>query len=185
MGGKMLRNSIRAFALACVCGIAGLAAANTAVAQTEGQNKPAAAAAPAPAAAPAAVKNDYSNGDTWICRPGRQDSCTIDLTTTIVSANGGLTLERYAPNPKAAIDCFYVYPTISAQPTPNSDMTLGLAEKGVVRSQFARFGSQCRLYAPLYRQVTLTALREALIGVPPAPAVVDRERAVPSNGLVD
>src|ERR1700674_999323 len=104
MGGQMLRNSITAFALAWVCGIAGLAAAHTAVAQTEGQNKPAAAGAPAPAAAPAAVKNDYSNGDTWICRPGRQDSCTIDLTTTIISADGRLTLERYVPNSKPPID---------------------------------------------------------------------------------
>jgi pimeloyl-ACP methyl ester carboxylesterase len=134
---------------------------------------------------PMSAKNDYSNGDTWICRPGRQDSCTVDLTTTIVEADGRLSLERYVPNPKAPIDCFYVYPTISAQPTPNSDMTLGPAEKGVVRNQFARFGSRCRMYAPLYRQVTLTALRAALIGIPPAPEVIDRERAVAYNDVVD
>jgi len=152
-------------------------------AQSQDQSKPASAATPSPPPMPA--KNDYSNRDTWICRPGRRDSCTVDLTTTIVSADGKLTLERYAPHPKAAIDCFYVYPTISAQPTPNSDMTLGLAEKGVVRSQFARFGSQCRLYAPLYRQVTLTALRAALIGAPPTPEAIDRERAVAYNDVVD
>jgi len=143
--------------------------------------------AKSPTSAPASIpaKIDYSNPDAWICRPGRQDSCTVDLTTTIVEANGRLSLERYVHRPKAPIDCFYVYPTISAQPTPNSDMTLGLAEKGVVRSQFARFGSQCRLYAPLYRQVTLTALRTALIGVPPTPEAIDRERAVAYNDVVD
>src|SRR5271163_112114 len=125
MGGKMLRKSIAAFALGCVCGIAGLAAAHSAAAQTEGQNKPAAAAA-----APAAVKNDYSNGDTWICRPGRQDSCTIDLTTTVISADGKLTREAFTANPNAPIDCFYIYPTVSPEPTANADMTLGPAEKG-------------------------------------------------------
>ena len=29
--------------------------------------------------------------------------------------------------------------------------------------QFARFGSQCRPYAPIYRQVTLTALRARMV----------------------
>ena len=36
----------------------------------------------------------------------------------------------------------------------------------MVRTQFARFGSVCRLYAPLYRQVTLTALRDRMAGKP-------------------
>jgi hypothetical protein len=175
--------TFRALPLIGVCSIAVFSGV-PANAQSQDQSKPASAATPSLPPMPA--KNDYSNRDTWICRPGRRDSCTVDLTTTIVSADGKLTLERYAaPNPKAAIDCFYVYPTISAQPTPNSDMTLGLAEKGVVRSQFARFGSQCRLYAPLYRQVTLTALRTALIGVPPTPEAIDRERAVAYNDVVD
>jgi hypothetical protein len=34
----------------------------------------------------------------------------------------------------------------------------------VVRQQFARFGSACRQYAPLYRQVTLAGLRVAIAG---------------------
>ena len=81
-----------------------------------------------------------------------------------MAANGKLTRESWAENPKAAIDCFYVYPTVSNDPTPNSDMVPGPEEKNVVRSQFARFGSQCRLFAPMYRQVTLTALRAVLAG---------------------
>ena len=173
----------RASRLICAFAIALSSGAVTAIAQSPEQLQSASGATSSSASMPA--KNDYSKADAWICRPGRQDSCTVDLTTTIVEANGRLSLERYIPRPKAPIDCFYVYPTISAQPTPNSDMTLGPAEKGVVRTQFARFGSQCRLYAPLYRQVTLTALREALIGVPPAPEVVDRERAVAYNDVVD
>jgi hypothetical protein len=83
-----------------------------------------------------------------------------------VEANGKLTRETWAANPKAPIDCFYVYPTVSNDTTPNSDMVAGPEELNVVRVQFARFGSQCRVYAPLYRQVTLTALRSFLAGRP-------------------
>jgi hypothetical protein len=57
--------------------------------------------------------------------------------------------------------------------TPNSDLNPGPEEDSVVRAQFARFGSQCRLFAPIYRQVTLTALRANLAGMPNAE--VDRE----------
>ncbi len=67
-------------------------------------------------------------------------------------------------DPKAPIDCFYVYPTVSTDPTPFSDMTADPAEVNVVRQQFARFGSVCRQYAPLYRQVTLAGLRTAIAG---------------------
>lgn len=113
---------------------------------------------------PAQPRNDYSKPETWLCRPGRQDPCTVDLTTTIVAADGKLSRENFTPDPKAPIDCFYVYPTVSLDPGGNSDMNAGPEENNVVRSQLARFGSQCRLYAPLYRQVTLTALRAGIAG---------------------
>lgn len=114
----------------------------------------------------AQTKNDYGDPKTWLCRAGRQDACTVDLTTTIVAADGKLTREEWKANPNAPIDCFYVYPTVSRDPGGNSDMIAGPEEKGVVRSQLARFGSQCRIYAPLYRQATLTALRAATAGKP-------------------
>jgi hypothetical protein len=135
----------------------GLCLTQTATAQSQNQ--------PAPAAA---GKNDYSDGKTWLCRPGRQDACAVDLSTTVVAADGKLTIEKWSSNPKAAIDCFYVYPTVSNDPTPNSDMNAGPEELGVIKAQFARFGSECRTFAPLYRQVTLTALRAGLAGKPMA-----------------
>src|SRR5262249_21026033 len=64
----------------------------------------------------------------------------------------------------APIDCFYVYPTVSLEPTPNSDLSITPAERNVIAIQFARFTSQCRPYAPMYRQVTLAALRASLAG---------------------
>jgi|SRR5271156_867961 hypothetical protein len=120
---------------------------------------------PAKLPAPPA-KNDYNNGDKWLCRPGRQDACAVDLSATVISASGKLTLEPWAADPNAAIDCFYVYPTVSNDPGGNSDMIPGPEEKGVVRAQFARFASRCRVYAPLYRQITVTALRAAIRGTP-------------------
>jgi hypothetical protein len=88
----------------------------------------------------------------------------VDLTTTVIGADGKLTKEPFQGNPNAPIDCFYVYPTVSNDETPNSDMNAGPEEHAVVRAQFARFGSECKLYAPLYRQVTLKTLRAAMAG---------------------
>ena len=120
---------------------------------------------PAFAQTPAAEKNDYSKAENWLCRPGKaNDACGVDLSTTIVAPDGKMTRETYTANPKAPIDCFYVYPTVSTDPGPNSDMSIDPAEQNVVRQQFARFGSQCRQFAPMYRQVTLAGLRTAMSG---------------------
>jgi hypothetical protein len=129
-----------------------------------------AAQTPAPAAQPAAdIKpNDYSSSKAWLCRPEKpateQNACDVDESATVVAANGTLTKEMWKANPNAPIDCFYVYPTVSTDPTDNSDMNPDPAEINVVRQQFARFGSVCRLYAPMYRQVTLAGLRKVLAG---------------------
>jgi hypothetical protein len=109
---------------------------------------------------------DYSNPDTWLCRPGRQDACTVPLDATIIAADGTMTHESYRATKNPPIDCFYVYPTVSVQPTPNSDLAITAAERNVVRAQFARFGAVCRQFAPMYRQVTLTALIANLSGKP-------------------
>jgi hypothetical protein len=113
-----------------------------------------------------AAKNDYSKTDTWLCRPGGQDACAVDLTTTVIGEDGRFTSEKFTRAANPPIDCFYVYPTVSLDPGGNSDMTAGNEERNVIRSQFARFGSQCRTFAPLYRQFTLTALRANTAGKP-------------------
>ena len=123
----------------------------------------------AAAQTPAAPANDYSKPETWLCLPGRaSDACTVDLSATVVEKDGKsdkITLTA-TPAP-AAIDCFYVYPTVSTDPTPNSDMTIDDAERRVVAVQFARFRTVCRPFAPMYRQVTLSALRQYMTGQNP------------------
>jgi len=73
-----------------------------------------------------------------------------------------------------------VYPTISLDAGGNSDMTIGTEERAVIRAQFARFAAACRTFAPLYRQVTLTALRAATAGTPMA-----SDRALAYNDVAD
>jgi hypothetical protein len=120
----------------------------------------------APAAQPA--PNDYTDPANWLCRPGRADACAADQTATVVNADGSESKEVWSADPNAPIDCFYVYPTVSTEPTPNSDMIPGPGEKGVVVHQVARLASKCRIYAPMYRQVTLAALRAYMAGKPVA-----------------
>lgn len=107
---------------------------------------------------------DYSDADNWLCRPDNPRACLVDLDTTIVHADGRLALETYTRQGDPVVDCFYVYPTVSQDRTANSDMEAGPEEMSVIRSQFARMGSVCRQFAPLYRQVTLTALRAGMSG---------------------
>lgn len=114
------------------------------------------------AAAAFAQPNDYSDGKSWLCRPGRHDACDIDLTTTVIHPDASMTRETSKPDPNASIDCFYVYPTVSTDPGVNSDMMPDPAELNVIRQQFARFASVCRPYAPMYRQITLAGLRRML-----------------------
>ena len=131
---------------------------------------PSPASSPAPIAtttsAPVYAPPDYGAPGAWLCLPGRADACAIDQTATIVAADGTLTRETFHTDPAAPIDCFYVYPTVSTDPTPNSDMTADPAETYVVAQQFARLGAKCRTFAPLYRQVTLAALRALMTGQP-------------------
>src|SRR5262245_26960357 len=77
--------------------------------------------------------NDYSRGESWLCRPDRLGACDVDLSTTIIAENGALTRETWKPDADAPVDCFYVYPTVSTDPTPNSDMTADPAELNVIR----------------------------------------------------
>ena len=124
-----------------------------------------AARAQSPASLP---PNDYADKADWLCWPGADDACRIDLTTTVIAADGSTKVERFAPDPHPPIDCFYVYPTVSNDPGVLSTMKVEAEETRVVAQQFARFGKSCRLYAPMYRQFTLTALRAAMAGGAPA-----------------
>ena len=113
---------------------------------------------------PAYEAPDYDEASNWLCRPGREDACAIDLDTTVVAADGTMTVEPHVAAEDPGYDCFYVYPTVSTDMTANSDLVADPAEHRVIAAQFARFNSVCRPFAPMYRQVTLAALRSMMTG---------------------
>ncbi|RAK62763.1 DUF3089 domain-containing protein [Phenylobacterium kunshanense] len=131
-------------------------------------------------------KNDYSKPEAWLCWPGKAgDACAIDLTATVINADGSSRVEAFKADPKAPIDCFYVYPTVSNDPGVVSDMTANAEELNVVKQQLARFGSKCRIFAPIYRQFTLTALRSMTMGQPMPGAMDPAARQVGYGDVVD
>ena len=109
------------------------------------------------------VSTVYAVAANWLCRPDTDDFCDENLDATIVNADGSTEVEPFELAADPPIDCFYVYPTISIDEEKNSDLVPDPDAEGfTVRNQAARFASQCRLYAPMYRQRTLTALVESL-----------------------
>jgi hypothetical protein len=96
----------------------------------------------------------------WLCRPGlANDPCTPGLTTTNYSPAGRvLGVEHPTRAKHPAIDCFYVYPTVSGQPTGNSNLHVDPEERSIALFQTARYSQYCRVFAPMYRQVTLAGI---------------------------
>ncbi|MGH2873722.1 MAG: DUF3089 domain-containing protein [Solirubrobacteraceae bacterium] len=95
----------------------------------------------------------------WLCRPGQSpDPCAVSLSTTVVSP----TLHRLRvirpARARAKIDCFYVYPTVSDQNTTLSNLRIDPEERSIALYEAARYSQYCRVFAPMYRQVTVTAL---------------------------
>lgn len=125
----------------------------------------AAAIACAPATADAEV--------VWLCKPGMADNpCEIPNDTTIQAQDQPDEVVTPAPGPRA-VDCFYVYPTVSNDTTANADKSRDPELESIAKYQAARFSLQCRMFAPIYRQGTLAALTGSMAGGPSA----DRELA--------
>ena len=118
---------------------------------------PAALAAASLLALPGAAQ--AATPTTWLCKPGlAQNPCARSLDTTVQTADGGSRVERAAPARRAKVDCFYVYPTVSAQPRTNATLTRDPEIKAIATFQAGRFTRHCRMFAPVYRQLTLRAI---------------------------
>lgn len=106
------------------------------------------------AAAPADAKT------TWLCRPGLDaNPCTPGFATTLTSPTGQiLRVDRSRPRRRPKFDCFYVYPTVSDQPTPQANFEVDPELRSIALYQAARYSSECRVFAPVYRQITIQGL---------------------------
>lgn len=118
------------------------------------------------AAAATPTPNDYGLAQNWLCRPGRRDACTVNTDVTEIAIDGAVAVRKSTKASEAKADCFYVYPTLSYDEGGNSDMVANDEERRVIETQFARFGEKCRTFAPIYRSVTVSALRALLVGKP-------------------
>ena len=104
--------------------------------------------------APPTDATDYSVVAHWVCRPEKDTVCTTGLDAEVQNAGGSTAAQPFTPNANPAIDCFYVYPTVSAQQTQFADLTEDPIIDAVTREQAGRLSSKCRVFAPIYRQVT-------------------------------
>lgn len=87
----------------------------------------------------------------WLVAP----SATADVGPTVWLCRPGQAADPCGGGVDAPVDCFYVYPTVSLQPTANSDLTIGPEQRAVAADQAAPFDSRCNVWAPIYRQSTL------------------------------
>jgi hypothetical protein len=102
-----------------------------------------------------------SAATTWLCKPGlARNPCAVTFDTTLISATGAPQSTVSPPLAKdhQKVDCFYVYPTFSDQKTPQATRRVDPEERSIALYQAARYSSLCRVYAPMYRQVTLQGL---------------------------
>ncbi len=109
----------------------------------------------------------YDGTRHWICHPDLATDVCRPQPETVFTADGTVThrpgLTAGAP---PTIDCFYIYPTESQDPGVSADLNIGPTELAVVRAQVARYASVCRVFAPVYRQVTLRGLFSGGLGSP-------------------
>lgn len=95
----------------------------------------------------------------WLCGPGvADDPCRPGLSTTRYDGwsdrVGRVTPRRV----RRGVDCFYVYPTVSEQQTDNANKHIDPQQTAIAQYQAARYSQTCRVYAPVYRQLTLRAI---------------------------
>jgi hypothetical protein len=147
-----------------------------AVAACSGGHRPASTPQPptsslAPSTAPAVSPSVAADRTVWLCRPGAADDpCASDLTSTAVLPDGSRREVTAPPTPASSdLDCFYVYPTVSRESTPNADLRIQPAERDVAVAQASRFSSACHVWAPMYRQRTVGDLFNLAHGAADSP----------------
>lgn len=108
---------------------------------------------------------DFADTRNWLCHPDMSEgnACDVSLAATVIAEDGTTTIEDTYAADAPAFDCFYIYPTVSLDKTWNSDLIAGVEELNVIENQFARYGSVCATYAPMYRQRTLLDLQTLML----------------------
>lgn len=98
----------------------------------------------------------------WLCKPGlKNNPCEPKLTTTLVSPTGDVQgTKKVKPAKRRKADCFYVYPTVTEGPEPQAPLEVVPALRSIALYQAARYSQRCRVFAPVYRQLTLAGISD-------------------------
>ena len=103
--------------------------------------------------------SDASAATKWLCKPGaKPNPCKGSLETTVFKSDGSSSVKTDENAKKPKYDCFYVYPTVSEQPTPNANKDIDPQQTAIAQYQASRYSEDCNVYAPVYRQATLAAI---------------------------
>ena len=107
----------------------------------------------------------YASKDLWLCRPDiENDRCDqADLSITEISPDGTSEVSDVVEDPDAKIDCFYVYHTVDWSTEAGNTETLFPHPDNVVEALHrngAQYRGVCRMFAPLYHQMTLGTYSE-------------------------
>jgi hypothetical protein len=123
-----------------------------------------------------------SAGDTvWLCKPGDPDNpCLGTLGGVSYQPDGSQVELEYSNATRTPIDCFYLYPTQTAQTTPNADFSRDKELKAVAVNQARMFSRICDVYAPVYRQYRIPGGSEGGLN-----GITDEVRDIAYNTAVD
>jgi hypothetical protein len=126
-----------------------------------------------PSAVAAKKPKKVKDTTVWLCKPGiANNPCEPGFGTTTIGPSGqGVSTSTPKPDRKPKFDCFYVYPTVSDDKTANSDLSIDPEERSIALYQAARYSLHCRVFAPMYRQLTLGAILNGGQVPPDAPQI--------------
>jgi pimeloyl-ACP methyl ester carboxylesterase len=102
---------------------------------------------------------DYANPAHWMCGPDATDDACIstDLTATEILPDGATRRVEHLVATDPSYDCFYLYPTVAYGMATGNDPDFQDHRRVLdpLLQQAARLSAQCRVLAPLYRQITM------------------------------
>jgi streptogramin lyase len=123
------------------------------------------------------VKAEFAELPTvWLCKPGLANNpCESDLTTTVQLPNGSSFVKHSKPASNPPIDCFYLYPQVSSQNTLNANLEIEPEQTQIAIDQASRFSRVCKVYSPMYPQLTV---KGGLEGITPGEATIAYDGAL-------
>lgn len=107
----------------------------------------------------AVVEGLYADHAMWLCHPDDPASLCVDpLVATDLLPDGSTATVQLDPAEDPGVDCFYVYPTVNLSADGlDTDFSEPDIRLDPIRWHAAPLATDCAVYAPYYRQVTLAA----------------------------